>query len=143
MGNHSRVGVLLVTLLSAVAAASAGCSSMESTNDAGGGGRSGTGSLDPCQSLLDDYAAAFAAARTCNPFLDNIQCAQRAQPGLLCASCPLVVSDTTRLDAIRAQYEARTDCLRVPCPGPHSCPIAVIGTGQCVANDGGPTGSCM
>jgi len=88
------------------------------------------------------HAKAFAAARACSPFLDNIQCTQLADPGLVCASCPTHVNDTTRLDALRAQFEAMPDCplIKPPCALPN-CPTT--GMGACVANDGGPTGTCV
>ena len=153
MHRVSSLGLMAATVLSGLALMSAGCSSTEppqdgaaqggSSGQSGSGGAGGTGADAgaTCQSLIEDYAAAFQAARSCSPFLTIVQCTQLASPALLCPRCPVHVNDTTRLDAIRAAFQARTDCLIPPCPA-----ILCIdpGTGgACVANDGGSAGSCV
>ena len=135
-------------IMAALLAAAPGCSSTERPGDGGTGGSGGAGggtgggdAGESCGSLIADYAAAFAAARTCNPFLTNVQCTQLASSSLQCPGCPLHVNDTTRLTAIRAAFEAHTDCLFVPCPA-----IACIEprNGACVSNDSGnQAGSCV
>ena len=132
---------------------SAGCSSTEPTRDAagqgGGGGDSGSGSGGAsgsdagatCQSLIADYATAFEAARTCSPLLTIVQCTHLASPSLQCPNCTVHINDTTRLDQIRAAFQARTDCLFAPCPA-----ILCINpgtSGACVASDSGPAGQCV
>jgi len=107
-------------------------------NGAGGGGGGGGGGGDTCAALGVAYDAAYQRAITCSPFVNSVQCAQLASPSLPCPSCMLHVNDTTELDQIRAQYDT-AHCPPVPCPA-----IACIlpGTGTCVANDGGATGTC-
>jgi hypothetical protein len=135
------VGSLLVSLGAALAVAAGGCSSTALPDDGGGTGGAGGHSGTDCHALIADYDAALAEARVCNPFLDNLQCTQVVAGGLQCNGCPTHVSDATRLDAIRAQFEAN----RVDCPPPACAPIhcPASGEGQCVADDGGPTGHCV
>ena len=107
----------------------------------GAGGARGSDGGDPCQGLIDQYAAAFPAARSCNLALNRLTCQQTASPSLQCPGCAVHVDDTKQLDAIRAAYNARTDCLRVPCPA-----FLCInpGTGQCQPTDAGSTsGTCV
>ena len=105
------------------------------------GGATGSDAGDPCQGLVDQYAVAFAAARSCNLALNRVTCGQVASPTLRCPGCSLHVDNTKELDAIRTAYNARTDCWRVPCPA-YLC--ISPGTGQCQANDGGGTaGTCV
>jgi hypothetical protein len=151
MRSVSSRGVAMAVLLAGLFAV-VGCSSTEPPSDAagqgGGGGASGSGGASgadagaTCQSLIADYAAAFEAARTCSPLLTNVQCTQLASSSLQCPNCAVHVNDTTRLDAIRAAFQARTDCLFVPCPA-----ILCVnpGTGgACVASDsGGIGGTCI
>lgn len=136
---------------SGLALVSAACSSTEPPTDAaaqggssghtGSGGASGADGGATCQSLMEDYAAAFPVARSCSPFLTNVQCTQLASASLQCPNCPVHVNDTTRLDAIRSAFEARTDCPRVPCPAIHCVEPGT--SGACVANDSGSAGSCI
>jgi hypothetical protein len=145
--RNATIGVVLTGLV----VVAAGCSSMEPPSDAGGqgglGGHPGSGGAPgndagaTCQSLIADYAIAFEAARTCNPLLTVVQCTQLASASLQCPNCPVHVNDTTRLDEIRAAFQARTDCLFAPCPA-----ILCVdpGTsGACAANDSGSAGSCI
>jgi hypothetical protein len=152
MRNGSWLGLVAAVAISGLALAPTGCSSVGTPGDDGGAqggssghaGSGGTPGTDPgatCQSLVDDYNAAFAEARTCSPLLTVVQCTQLASASLQCPGCRIHVNDTTRLDAIRAEFDARTDCPRVPCPA-----ILCIdpGTsGACVANDSGSAGSCI
>jgi hypothetical protein len=127
----------------------AGCSSTvmppSDAAAAGGAGGGGTGGQaahdggDPCTSLPAAYAQAFVNARSCSPFLDNLQCAQTASASLQCPNCPLHVNDTTVLDQIRATWSA-AHCPPLPCP---AILCVAPGTGACIANDGGPTGTCV
>jgi hypothetical protein len=151
MRSASSLPLVAAMVLTGLALVSAGCSSTEPPNDAGGsggsGGHAGSGGAGgpdagtTCQSLIADYAAAYQEARSCTPGLDNVQCTHLASASLQCPGCGSHVNDTTRLDAIRAAFEARTDCPILPCPA-----IACIdpGTsGACVANDSGSAGSCV
>jgi hypothetical protein len=151
MRRLSRLHLLTLIALSGLALASAGCSSMESPPDgaaqggssghAGSGGAAGADAGTTCGSLIADYAAAFQDARTCSPLLTTVQCTHLASASLQCPSCPVHVNDTTRLDAIRAAFEARTDCIFAPCP---ALLCVNPGTsGACVANDSGSAGSCI
>jgi hypothetical protein len=105
-----------------------------SAGASGLGGATGNDSGNPCQDLVDQYAAAYAAARSCNPALNQTQCGSVASATLVCPSCPTHVQDGTQLDAIRTAYFARTDCWRLPCPA-YLCINA--GTGVCQTNAGG------
>ena len=110
----------------------------------GSGGAGGGASVDSgasCQSLIQDYAVAFAEARTCNPFLNTVQCDHLASSSLQCPNCPIHVNSTTSLDAIRAAFQARTDCPSAPCPAILCVNPGV--SGQCVPDDGGSTGHCI
>jgi hypothetical protein len=144
--------VALLTL--APTLAGVGCSSTEPPADGGGqrGGAGGTGAAghagtsgadagQTCAALIRDYADAFAEALICSPLLTIVQCTKTASPSLQCPTCQIHVNDTTRLDAIRAAYYARTDCLVVPCPAILCVQPAT--TGACQANDSGSTGTCV
>lgn len=155
----SRLQLVAVMSLAGLALVWAGCSSMEpppdgaaqggSSGHAGSGGAAGAhpgsdAGADggtTCQSLIADYAAAFQDARTCSPLLTIVQCTHLASASLQCPNCPVHVNDTTRLDAIRAAFEAHTDCIFAPCPA-----ILCVNpgtSGACVANDSGSAGSCI
>jgi hypothetical protein len=142
----------LALLIATLTVAPAGCSSTEPPGGGGGqqggggtgaGGHGGTTGVDAgqsCASLISDYAAAFADAQLCNPFLTIVQCTRTASPSLQCPNCMVHVNDTTRLDAIRAAYQARTDCIVAPCPA-ILCVLPASGT--CQASDSGATGTCV
>ena len=100
-----------------------------------GGSASGAGGAGggTCAALEASYAEAFAAARSCNPQLDNIQCTPTASPSLACNFCQMHVNNTTVLDQLRAAYDA-VPCPPVPCPAIACIPIAPA---ACVPNDGG------
>lgn len=145
----------MVLMILTVTVTAGGCSSTEPPGDGGGqqggqgggagtGGHGGTTGLDAgqsCASLISAYAAAFADAQICNPFLTIVQCTRTASPSLQCPTCVVHVNDTTRLDAIRAAYQASTDCIVTPCPA-ILC-VQPAATGACQASEGGATGACI
>jgi len=155
MQRASCLGLLAVLVLGGATLAAPGCSSTEPPgHDASAQGGSGSGGQPggaggapgadagaTCQSLIQDYASAFEAARACSPFLSIVQCGHLESSGLQCPGCPVYVNDTTRLDAIRAAFEARTDCPILPCPL-FLC-VNPGTSGRCVENDGGPAGTCV
>ena len=155
MRTTSSLGLMAAMLMTSLCLGIGGCSSTQMPADDGGalgggngggghtgaGGVSGTDAGETCQSLSADYAAAFEAARTCSPFLTNVQCDHLASASLQCPNCPVHVNDTTRVDQIRAAFQARTDCPSAPCPA-----ILCVNpgtSGACVANDSGSAGSCI
>jgi hypothetical protein len=128
MGKHSGLVLPMAMVLCGWALAAPGCSSTQLPGS-------------DCGSLIEEYNAAFAAARTCTPTLNIAQCSQLASASLQCPNCAVHVTDTTRLDAISAAFRARTDCPQAPCPAIFC--INPGNSGACVANDGGSAGSCV
>ena len=114
----------------------------------GGGGVVDAGSDapdagDPCLALRVEYDAAFKQARMCNLAADapQLQCQATASPSLPCPNCVQHVQSTTKLDEIRARWNAMK-CPSGPCPA-----IACIlpGTGACAADSSNPSstvGTC-
>lgn len=91
---------------------------------------------DYCRSLSEQYAAALAEAKQCNPLAKSIQCQVTANRSLPCGGCMTHVQDNSKLTELQMKWTS-TGCRAGLCPA-----IACIqpGVGQCVANDGGGGG---
>ena len=98
--------------------------------------RGGEETGDYCRSLTEQYAAALAEAKQCNPLAKSVQCQATANRSLPCGNCLTHVQDNSKLTEIQMKWTS-TGCRAGLCPA-----IACIlpGVGQCVANDGGGGG---
>jgi hypothetical protein len=91
-----------------------------------------------CANLPATYAASVAAAQTCAPNGDAGQCQMLVRSVIPC-NCPTYVNDTTTLDRLNAEWQAKgcslpagTGCA-TGCPNerPRICVAADGGTGVC------------
>jgi hypothetical protein len=76
------------------------------------GSTSSSGAPLSCSELDQVYATALAAAQECNPANPPGECGKTAPDALSCG-CATPVNDTTTLDTIRRQFEAK-DCAHDP-----------------------------
>ena len=114
-----------------------GISGMGATGGtSGAGGVAADGGLSSCGTLVAEYAAVLVGARSCTAGAAG-QCGQAVSPSLSpCDSgCTELVTDSSVLDSIRAEWEA-AGCGDVPVNCPRiACPPGVIAT--CVPSDAG------
>jgi hypothetical protein len=94
--------------------------------DMGTAGQCGTGGV--CDKLEDDFRAALARARSCNPLV-KLQCQMTSASGLSCPGCKVWVNSNVELNAIRAMWnDAGCQVCRRLCP---AIACRAITTGTC------------
>jgi hypothetical protein len=119
-----------------------GCLVSKSPNRCLGAGSAGMcAALPSCADLAALYSQALPAAEQCDLADQENACLHTAPRSLPCG-CPVNVNDTTTLDSIRSQFDAR-DCAHDPTYQPVCPPTCAIVSAQpgCSA-DGTGAGHC-
>ena len=81
-----------------------------------------------CESLNQAYVAALQSAKACCPMCAALQCVNKVESDLACHGCLTHVNDTTKLNALAAQWKGLS-CDTIPwgpCPG-MTCPPEGVG----------------
>ena len=134
MASPTRAWLLLSLVSSVALLGACGGNVLVDPGGAGAGG----GSAGSCDARLVTLAQKIAAAETCNPLINAVQCSGTASVTDGCG-CQVIANETnpSAVAAAQAAYEAASaaSCIApcaAPCPyfGPGFCDPA---TGKCVA----------
>lgn len=99
-----------------------------------------TTSTSVCAALLADFKAKLLAARSCNPFINAIQCDGSAIILDEC-DCPALANETNP-GAVDASALAHDIAAQAGCFAPCAGPCSFVGVGYCNPSPDGMSGLC-